>query len=57
MPDSDPQQEDASTPAQEQQQATPPPEQSAPVPDESQNPDQYLNWSSRSHDPKDIEHK
>jgi len=56
MSDSDAQQSGASA---ESQEAEPAPalEQPAAVPDEAQNPEQYLHLSSRARDPKDIQKK
>jgi hypothetical protein len=56
MSDTDAQQQDAGTPAQEAEPA-PATEQPAAVPDEALNPEQYLHWSRRTRDPKDIQKK
>jgi hypothetical protein len=56
MSDTDAQQSDAATPAPEAPTA-PASEPPAAVPDEADNPEQYLHWSSRSRDPKDIQKK
>jgi hypothetical protein len=47
---------DTATPAPEPQPAAVV-EQPAAVPDETQNPEQDLNWSRRTRDPKDIQKK
>jgi hypothetical protein len=57
MSDTDPQQQHAGRPAQEAEPAPAPAEPPAAVPDEAQNPEQYLHWSRRARDPKDIQKK
>jgi hypothetical protein len=56
MSDTDAQQSDAGTPAQEDKPA-PAPQQPATVPDEAENPEQYFHWSRRARDPKETQRK